>query len=178
MQLWKIKTEDFSLQHYKVKKRLIFTFWIAAWSDNLATFGAKPLRETSAHFCLTNKIDPWEFFMEVEHWDGVSVRACACVHVRACVCVCDTVTQPVGGLSSTSKDSASLECEQTAGPSSSFTTRLDINKRTHPRCLHIHTHNGMQDELCLWTDKLSFHARCLSNHGFLLHMRKKVSIEI
>lgn len=96
-------------------------------------------------------------------------RVCVQVCVHAAVRVCDTVTQPVGGLSSTSKDSASLECEQSAGPSSSFTTRLDINK---------HTHTGMQDELCLWTDKVSFHARRLSNQRFLLHMRKKVSIAI
>lgn len=49
--------------------------------------------------------------------------------------VCDTVTQPVGGLSSASKDFTNLSgakhTQQTAGPSSSFTTLCSDPAHTH-----------------------------------------------
>lgn len=50
-----------------------------------------PLKRISTHFLLTYRIDTWEF---MEKSQAASV--------------CDTVTQPVGGLTTTSKDFTSL----------------------------------------------------------------------
>lgn len=81
--------------------------------------------------------------------------------------VCDTVSQPVGGLSTASKDFTSLSEVKQWSPSSSFTTGLDV--------AHIHTQK-CSAQLCLRAENVEFHALDLSNLGFWLHMRKKVSI--
>ncbi|XP_029016619.1 uncharacterized protein LOC114861500 [Betta splendens] len=74
--------------------------------------------------------------------------------------VCDTVTQPVGGLSTTSKDSIS-ESTLPAHPQVSL----------HAGPLHTHTHT---DQLCPGTESCGFHEVDLSNLRFVLHMRKKI----
>lgn len=75
------------------------------------------LKRTSAHFLLTNKL------------------ICGSLWKTLTASVCDTLTQPVGGLSTASKDFTGLSgVKQTASPSSSFTTRLDI-AHTHTQTL-------------------------------------------
>lgn len=98
----------------------IFTFRTTAWGITL-THSKRNIREQEPTFA-------WQ----TNWYVGVYGRGKKKKSLRRHQCVCDTVTQPVGGLSTTSKDFTSLEWEQTASPSSSFTTRSDNT--------HISTH--------------------------------------
>ncbi|XP_049617249.1 uncharacterized protein [Syngnathus scovelli] len=92
-------------------------------------------------------IDPWE---KSQTWSA-----------------CDTVTQPVGGLSSLSKSLRQSVWRQADGcwPILKFQC-LDL--------AHTHTHTRAHSYLQLWILKTHFHAADQGSLAFVLHMREKI----
>ncbi|XP_061618819.1 uncharacterized protein LOC133472257 isoform X2 [Phyllopteryx taeniolatus] len=99
-------------------------------------------------------VDPWE---KSQTWSA-----------------CDTVTQPVGGLSSPSKSLCRSAWRQADGwPILKFHC-LDLahtHARTHAR---THTHTRALSYLQLRIIKTDFHAADLGSLAFVLHMREKI----